>query len=320
MQSSALPLGHAADRERPFPSGDRISHNDAGLLVVCNGHGEDLIALRVLEQLHAQCPALKLEVLPLVGQGRVFDDAIQNGWLQRIGPAAALPSGGFSNQSITGLLADLKAGLPMLSWRQWRLIGKRARAGLKLLAIGDLLPLLMAWSSGARYGFIGTPKSDYTWCSGPGQSPSDRYHRLKGSEWDPWEWMLMRAARCRLVAMRDGLTARGLRRHGVQALAPGNPMMDGLTNSDVPASLGRCRRVLLLCGSRIPEAIRNFRRLLDGVSRLKADQPVPFLLLSAANRAWINSNRSFIPTVPPRPASLRPARCRGLLGRDLCWC
>ena len=80
----------------------------SSLLVVCNGHGEDLIALRVLEQLHAQCPALKLEVLPLVGQGRVFDDAIQNGWLQRIGPEATLPSGGFSNQSMTGLLADVK--------------------------------------------------------------------------------------------------------------------------------------------------------------------------------------------------------------------
>ena len=154
----------------PFPSGDRISHNDAGLLVVCNGHGEDLIALRVLEQLHAQCPALKLEVLPLVGQGRVFDDAIQNGWLQRIGPAAALPSGGFSNQSITGLLADLKAGLPVLSWQQWRLIGERASAGLKLLAIGDLLPAdgLEQWRPLC---FIGTP-SDYTWCSGPGQSPA----------------------------------------------------------------------------------------------------------------------------------------------------
>ena len=90
--------------------------------------------------------------------------------------------------------------------------------------------------------------------------------------------MLMRAARCRLVAMRDGLTARGLQRHGVRALAPGNPMMDGLTNGDVPASLGRCRRVLLLCGSRVPEALRNFRRLLDGVSRLKADQPIAVLV------------------------------------------
>ena len=57
LQSSALPLGHAADRERPFPAGHLISYNDVGLLVVCNGHGEDLIALRVLEQLHAQWPA-----------------------------------------------------------------------------------------------------------------------------------------------------------------------------------------------------------------------------------------------------------------------
>ena len=60
-------------------------------------------------------------------------------------------------------------------------------------AVGDLLPLLMAWSSGQRFGFIGTPKSDYTWSSGPGRHLSDLYHRLKGSEWDPWEWRLMRS-------------------------------------------------------------------------------------------------------------------------------
>ena len=40
LQSSALPLGHAADRESPFPSGDRISRNETGLLVLSNGHGD----------------------------------------------------------------------------------------------------------------------------------------------------------------------------------------------------------------------------------------------------------------------------------------
>ena len=87
------------------------------------------------------------------------------------------------------------------------------------------------------------------------------YHALKGSEWDPWEWLLMRNKRCRLVVTRDRLTARGLRRHGVRAEAPGNPMMDGLSNATAPASLNRCRRILLLCGSRMPEAERNFSRL-----------------------------------------------------------
>ena len=55
-------------------------------------------------------------------------------------------------------------------------------------------------------------------------------------------------------------------------------MMDGLAKAAVPASLGRCRRVLLLCGSRVPEAVRNFRRLLDGVSRMKVDQPIAVLV------------------------------------------
>jgi uncharacterized protein (TIGR03492 family) len=198
--------------------------------VICNGHGEDLIALRILEAVHRLKPQLPLEVMPLVGQGRAFTAAVKAGWLQRIGPTATLPSGGFSNQSLRGLLRDLGAGLPLLSWGQWRLVQRQAQQGRFLVAVGDLLPLLMAWASGAGFGFIGTPKSDYTWRSGPGRHLSDRYHRLKGSEWDPWEWMLMRSKRCQWVAMRDQLTARGLRRHRVAAQAPGNPMMDGFND------------------------------------------------------------------------------------------
>ena len=174
------------------------------LLVLSNGHGEDLIALRVLEALHRRQPELALRVLPLVGEGQAFAAAEQAGWLQRVGPRQALPSGGFSNQSLRGLLADLLSGVLGLSWRQWRLVRQWGRSGAPLLAVGDLLPLLLAWSSGAPYGFIGTPKSDYTWASGPGAAPlADRYHRCKGSEWDPWEWALMAQRRCRLVAIRD---------------------------------------------------------------------------------------------------------------------
>ena len=278
LQSSCPPLRHAAAREQAFPSGDRISRKAPSLLVISNGHGEDLIALRILEQLRTRHPRPRLEVLPLVGNGSVFDGAIETGWLHRIGPGANLPSGGFSNQSLRGLLADLRAGLPLLSWRQWRLVRRRAREGSTVLAVGDLLPLMMAWSSGARYGFIGTPKSDYTWRSGPGHQLSDRYHRLKGSEWDPWEWILMRHRRCRLVATRDALTARGLRRRRIAALAPGNPMMDGLVQTAIPTSLERCRRVLVLCGSRLPEACQNLERLLKAVRNLRSDRPLALLV------------------------------------------
>ncbi|MFM7360460.1 MAG: lipid-A-disaccharide synthase-related protein [Cyanobium sp.] len=237
------------------------------LLVLSNGHGEDQIALRLIEALLARQPGLAVAVLPLVGEGNAFAAAECDGRLQRVGPRQALPSGGFSNQNLAALLADLGAGLPLLSWRQWRLVRAWGRRGDPVLAVGDLLPLLLAWAAGGPYGFLGTPKSDHTWASPPppgwGAAPlADAYHRGKGSEWDPWEWSLMASRRCRLVTVRDRLTARGLRRHGVAALAPGNPMMDGLATAPIPPWLAGRRRLLLLPGSRQPEAQHNLRRLL----------------------------------------------------------
>jgi uncharacterized protein (TIGR03492 family) len=237
------------------------------LLVLSNGHGEDLIALRLIDALQRQSPGLEVLVLPLVGLGNAYGDAERQGRLRRLGPLVPLPSGGFSNQSLSGLLRDLAAGLPLLSWRQWWIVRRWGRQGLPILAVGDLLPLFLAWAGGGPYGFLGTPKSDYTWASPPptgwGHSPlADAYHRAKGSEWDPWEWALMGCRRCRLVAVRDGLTARGLRRHRVAATAPGNPMMDGFRPAVVPDWLQGRRRLLLLPGSRLPEALRNLRALL----------------------------------------------------------
>ena len=285
-----------------LPAADRISHGmPHRLLVLSNGHGEDLIALRLMRALKARQPSLQLLVLPLVGLGSAYDAAEREGLLVRFGPRQPLPSGGFSNQSVSGLLRDVGAGLVQLSWHQWRLVRRWGQTGDPVLAVGDLLPLLLAWAGGGPYGFVGTPKSDYTWRSPPppgwGASPlADAFHRAKGSEWDPWEWALMGRPRCRLVAMRDALTARGLRRHGIRATAPGNPMMDGFgltgfrvegcrvdgsggndfgldgsgmddsrVGSEVvplPAWLKGQRRVLLLPGSRAPEALGNLERLL----------------------------------------------------------
>lgn len=269
------------------------SHQPPPLLVLSNGHGEDVISLAVIEALKQQRPELDVAVLPLVGTGEAFAAAEQRGLLRRIGPRRRLPSGGFSNQSLTGLLRDLGAGLVLLSWRQWRLVRAWGRRDHPVLAVGDLLPLLLAWSGGGPYAFLGTPKSDYTWASPPppgwGATPlADAYHRCKGSEWDPWEWALMGARRCRLVAVRDRLTARGLQRHGVAALAPGNPMMDGLSGLPLPEALRRRRRVLLLPGSRMPEARINLRRLLAalpaGPLAAAADAPAWLVLLATGRQ------------------------------------
>ena len=301
-----------------LPGTDRISHGMPGrLLVLSNGHGEDLIAQRVLDALGRRRPDLEVVVLPLVGEGSAFAAVEQAGGLRRVGPRRALPSGGFSNQSLRGLLADLGAGVLGLSLSQWRLVRRWGRCGDPVLAVGDLLPLLLAWASGAPYGFIGTPKSDYTWASGPGSAGlAACYHGLKGSEWDPWEWALMGRRRCRLVAVRDGLTARGLRRHGVPALAPGNPMMDGLQSGPLPEALASHRRLLLLGGSRMPEALANLRRLLQAVAGPAAAQPLVLLAPTGARPSpaeWAPLLRElgYGPADPPPCSGAAAAWCRG---------
>ena len=287
------------------------------LLVLSNGHGEDLIALRVVEALLRRRPTLAVAVLPLVGEGQAFAAAETAGSLHRVGPRRSLPSGGFSNQSLRGLASDLAAGLPMLSWRQMRLVRRWGRAGDPILAVGDLLPLLLAWAGGGPYGFIGTPKSDHTWASAPpagwGRSPlADGYHRLKGSEWDPWEWALMARPRCHLVAVRDPRTAEGLRRHGVAATAPGNPMMDGFNAPPLPPWLAGQRRLLLLPGSRLPEALGNLERLLQGLPR--SGEPTPVLLATGSRpdpptlEPLLRRN-GFEPTAIP-PGSRAALACR----------
>ncbi len=274
LQSSALPLGHAAENEIFIPTSNRISQAEQKLLFLSNGHGEDTIACRVIGSLYEINPDISYEVMPIVGEGTVFAKFIKEGWLSKIGSATVLPSGGFSNQSVIGLVLDLKAGLLKSLWIQWTLIRKSVREGKIIVAVGDFLPLLLAWASGADYFFIGTPKSDYTWTSGPRFSISDIYHRLKGTEWDPWEYCLMRSSRCKMVAVRDKITSRGLKNHGVEAIAPGNPMMDGIAKSKCPNHFERYRRLILLCGSRLPEAYQNFNKLLTAIQLIEIPSPI----------------------------------------------
>ena len=273
LQSSALPLGHAANLENNFPPFDRTSPKAQGVLVIANGHGEDQISLKILQALRQQSPNLSLSVMPLVGIGSAFEAGINEGWLTSLGHRSILPSGGFSNQSFKALIKDIFSGLLKSTWRQFCQIKSEAQKGQVIIAVGDSFPLFLAWLSGTSFCFVGTPKSDYTWTSTPGKCISDSYHRLKGTEWDPWEYWIMKSSRCKMVAVRDSLTARGLKSHGVNTYAPGNPMMDGLDKIPLPKNLLTFRRLLLLCGTRIPEAFQNFKRLIYGISISDFDSP-----------------------------------------------
>jgi len=226
------------------------------LLIISNGHGEDVIASAIIKELLLLRKFDNIEVMPLVGDGNIFDTLISKK-ITKIGFQKVLPSGGFSNQSLKGFWKDLKEGMLIYLFRNWLELIKKPK-DFQILAIGDLLPLFYAWSSKCNFGFVGTPKSDYTWMSGPGNSISDFYHKLKGSEWDPWEMYIMKSPQCKFVIVRDEITSNNLNNKKIDAQFFGNPMMDSLQNKMIKKDIiDNYSKVILLIGSRFPEANNN---------------------------------------------------------------
>ncbi len=237
--------------------GDRMV-NKSKLLILSNGHGEDLIAARILE--HLQQSKIELAVLPLVGEGQAYDHLN----IPIIGQVQKLPSGGFIYMDGRQLWRDLQGGLLGLSLKQYKTIKQWTASGGKILAVGDIVPLLLAWLSGANYAFVGTAKSEYYLRDEYGWlAQTSRFYRYWGSYYLPWEINLMKSPRCQAVFPRDSLTAKVLKQHSIRVFDLGNPMMDNLeiTNTESDEIL----TFVLLPGSRSPEAEDNWGVILKGV-------------------------------------------------------
>lgn len=241
------------------------------LLCISNGHGEDGIAVRILKQLRQLPGAPSLAALPIVGEGRAFEKA----GIAIHGPTQAMPSGGFIYMDRSQLWRDVQGGLVGLTLAQLKTARQWAKSGGKILAVGDVVPLVIAWQSGADYSFVGTAKSEYSLRDErgrlPGRPPTDGW---SGSVYVPWERWLMARPRCQGVFARDQLTADILQKKGVPAIYPGNPMMDDLeTSADKLARLtatvapAPARLTLaLLPGSRAPEAFDNWQRMVSAIA------------------------------------------------------
>ncbi len=283
LQSSALPLGHAAEKdliESFYDLNSKVTHS---LLFLCNGHGEDVIVLEIIKRLLKKIKNKNIEVLPLVGNGDLFN-SIKSKKFRKIGYLKELPSGGFSNQSFKGFLLDFFAGFLIDNFRNFLIVKQKSKQNCKIIAVGDFLPLFYAWSSGCEFCFIGTPKSDYTWSSGPGWALSDFYHKLKGSEWDPWEMFLMTSPRCKNLIMRDKITANNLNRKKINAKYLGNPMMDFVYEKNEKISnIISFKRIILLVGSRYPEAFKNLDNFLDCLQDFNLPKDLVILLPLSIN-------------------------------------
>ncbi len=314
LQSSALPLGHAAEKDSTESFNDLNSKVTHSLLFICNGHGEDVIASEIIKRLLKKIKNKNIEVLPLVGNGDVFN-SIKSKNFRKIGYLRELPSGGFSNQSLKGFLLDLFAGFLIDNLRNFLLIKQKSKHNCKIIAVGDFLPLLYAWSSECEFSFIGTPKSDHTWSSEPGWDLSDFYHKLKGSEWDPWELFLMQSPRCKNLIVRDKITANNLNRKNIDAKYFGNPMMDfvNATNQNI-SNIISFKRIILLVGSRYPEALKNLDNFLACLKDFNLSRDLLILLPLS-----INANVIQIHGYLNKYGFIKQSKVKFLIDEDSVW-
>ncbi|MBD2205979.1 hypothetical protein H6G33_13945 [Calothrix sp. FACHB-1219] len=256
------------------------------LLVLSNGHGEDIIAVRILQAFLQQSNPPDIYVLPLVGEGYAY----QKLDVPLIGSVRNMPSGGFVYMDSRQLVKDVRGGLLQLTLSQIKAVRRWVNQQKKLgnrtgiLAVGDIVPLLFATFSSANYAFVGTAKSEYYVRDEGGLLPRKnkgaKWENFSGSIYHPWERWLMSRPRCRAVFPRDSLTTETLQKFQVPAFDFGNPMMDGLEPSfptgrfytaDLQQQeINRPLVVTLLPGSRAPEAYNNWETIMVAVSALIA--------------------------------------------------
>jgi uncharacterized protein (TIGR03492 family) len=259
------------------------------LLCLSNGHGEDAIAIRILEQLQQLAPDLELAALPIVGEGRAYSQIK----VPIIGSVKTMPSGGFVYMDGKQLVRDIKGGLLQLTLsqiqtiRHWVQDTQKSQKTALILAVGDLVPLLFAYYSGSNYAFVGTAKSEYYIRNESGllsrTSWFEQFESWSGSVYVPWERWLMSRGRCQAVFSRDSLTTQVLKRWSIPAYDLGNPMMDGIFRNDVRRELesnfnqdNSTLNITLLPGSREPEAYDNWALILQAIDSIEGDIKVDF--------------------------------------------
>ena len=242
------------------------------VLLLSNGHGEDLSAAALGRQLQER--GIAVDAMPLVGRGQAFRQAGIPVW----GPTRDFSTGGLGYTSLAARLTDLREGqFTYVFSRLSRLWRQRRRIAL-VVAVGDLVPLLGAWLS---------------------RRPSVIYLVAYSSHYEgrlrlPWPcgWLLRRP-NVRAIWSRDRLTATDLSeqlRRPVRFL--GNPFLDPLLEGPpddraavaaaVAAEQPRRPVVAVLPGSRMPEALANLALLLRVLARLPAEGREPGPRLQAA--------------------------------------
>ena len=287
--------------------GARLAAGVSRVLLISNGHGEDLSGARLGRALRQR--GVSVAALPLVGNGGAYRSA----GLPVLGPTRDFSTGGLGYTSWRGRLTELRQGQLAYLLRRFITVWRHGRHCEWVVVVGDVVPVLAAW-------LIAKPMAVYL------VAYSSHYEGRLRLPW-PCGWLL-RGGRVRLLWSRDALTARDLTGQlGRPVEFVGNPFQEeGDEERQPPLPEGAGGPVLgLLPGSRLPEALANLLLMLEVLRELpdrgRAGQRivvalVPSLTPEAIARAAAPLGWSLHrPEESGAPTQLR----RGALGLELLY-
>ena len=218
------------------------------VLLLSNGHGEDLSGALVASQLIQR--GIAVEALPLVGHGASYRQL----GIPVLGRTRNCSTGGLGYTSLAGRIAELLEGQMLYVLSRLLLLRRRRRHYGLVLAVGDLLAVLGGW-------FSGLPTAVYL------VAYSSHYEGRLRLPW-PCGWLLGRPG-IRAIWSRDELSAADLSGQlGRPASFLGNPFLDAVSGNEAPPAGVGDPELLLVPGSRLPEAARNLGLMLELLARL----------------------------------------------------
>ena len=218
------------------------------VLLLSNGHGEDLSGALVASQLIQM--GIAVEALPLVGHGTRYRQL----GIPVLGRTRNCSTGGLGYTSLAGRIAELLEGQMLYVLNRLLLLRRRRRHYGLVLAVGDLLAVLGGW-------FSGLPTAVYL------VAYSSHYEGRLRLPW-PCGWLLGRPG-IRAIWSRDELSAADLSRQlGRPVCFLGNPFLDAVSGNEAPPAGAGDAELLLVPGSRLPEAARNLALMLELLAQL----------------------------------------------------
>lgn len=221
-----------------------MTQNPRVILLLSNGNGEDRIAVQLAREWYQASPQDILLAMPLVGPGLFYQQA----GIRIVGQSFTPPSEGFAYLNPGILWHDIQAGVINHIWQQRRVVQGLRHLITQVIAVGDIVPLLVAAGLNYPLAFVGCALSDY-------------YVTGRHSTYDPLQRWLLKTSQA-LIFPRDALTAANLCLLGLQAISLGNPMLDCMDTvpCDFKPTAGR-PVVAVLPGSH-SDAVGNFEHIL----------------------------------------------------------